>query len=205
VVFGAYSLVTLNDIEAVARTAPQGEFHAFGARILLARIYHLFIPERWQAGAASKQLLAVVPLLVVALVLWIWARRRFARSDESTDSPKLLAFFLGSSLYLGTFAVGNNFDYRLLFLMLTLPQLFAWATDTADRRSRLAATILSVLLLLLWISALSEPLRAADEVVSWAAAGLLVILLAASIPPLADVWRGVATSRPRQASPPSSG
>jgi hypothetical protein len=47
------------------------------------------------------------------------------------------------------------------------------------------------LLALLWIGALSEPLRLGDEVVTWAVVGLFVALLGASVPRLSAVWKAL--------------
>ena len=77
----------------------------------------------------TKQLVAVVPLVVAAPFVWFRGRRRLAEPDQDADSSARLAFYLGSLIFLGTFAVGNNFDYRLVFMLLTLPQLFDWVTD----------------------------------------------------------------------------
>jgi hypothetical protein len=180
--FGVYAIVTIDDIQAVAAVAPQGVDHAFGARILPAAIYHLFTPERWQGGLFTKQLLVIIPLLAVAPLVWFPGRRRLPDPDEGADSPVRLAFYLGSLVFLGTFAIGNSFDYRLVFLLFTLPQLFDWVTASDDPRGSLAAVASVVVLALLWIGALSEPLRLMDEIVTWAAVGLLATLLAASVP-----------------------
>jgi hypothetical protein len=190
--FAIYAAVSLGDIAAVARTAPQGDHHSFGARILLASLYHQFVPERWQGGAITKQLIAVAPLLVGATLLWWWRRHHTPRDESRAETPasaNLLAFFMGSLVYLGTFAVGNNFDYRLVFLLLTLPQLFEWIrAGRLDRRSTLSAAVLVAILVLLWIGALSEPLRLWDELASWGTAVLLVAALSASVPEVKTLW-----------------
>jgi hypothetical protein len=186
-IFLAYALITIGDIQAIARVAPQGDYHSFGARILPAAIYHRFVPDRWQGGDLTKQLVAVVPVLVAAPFVWFRGRRRLAEPDQDADSSTRLAFYLGSLIFLGTFAIGNNFDYRLVFMLLTLPQLFDWVTDEADPRRWLAAITIAILLILLWIGALSEPLKLTDEVVTWATVGLLLALLAASVPRLRTV------------------
>jgi hypothetical protein len=180
--FVAYAWVTLDDIRAVAAIAPQGEQHSFGARILPAAIYHAIIPDRWQGGAITKQLLVIVPLLAAATFLWLRGRRRLPAPDEGADSPSRLAFQAGALIFLGTFAIGNNFDYRLVFLLLTLPELFVWVERSDDPRRRLAAATLTTTVLLLWIGALSGPLMLWDELVTWAAVGFLVTLLAGTIP-----------------------
>jgi hypothetical protein len=187
--FVVYTVITLGDIQAVARVAPQGQHHSFGARILPVAIYHLVGPERWQGGLLSKQLLVIVPVVAVGTIVWLLGRRRLPLPDERADSATRLAFFLGSLIFLGTFAVGNNFDYRLIFTLLTLPQLFDWATEEhGEPRGGLAAITIVALLALLWIGALSEPLRLGDEVATWAVVGLFVALLGASVPRLRTVW-----------------
>jgi hypothetical protein len=193
--FAVYAVVTLGDIQAIARIAPQGDYHSFGARILPAAIYHRFVPDRWQGGVLTKQLVAIVPLVVAAPFVWLRGRRRLAEPDPSADSATRLALYLGSLIFLGTFAVGNNFDYRLIFLLLTLPQLFDWVTDeTGDPRRWMASITIAVILTLLWIGALSEPLELFDELVTWATVGLLVALLAASVPRIGTMWRVIRSS-----------
>jgi hypothetical protein len=182
--FALYALVTIGDIQALAAIAPQGEHHAFGARILPAALYHRFVPDRWQGGAITKQLLVIVPLLAAAPLVWFPGRRRLPDPDEGADTPSRLAFYAGSMIFLGTFAIGNNFDYRLVFLLLTLPQLFDWVTEQpSDPRGWLASVATVIVLTLLWIGALSDPLRLMDELVTWPAVALLAALLAASVPP----------------------
>jgi hypothetical protein len=188
-VFAVYAIATIQDIQAIARVAPQGDHHSFGARILPAAIYHRFVPDRWEGGALTKQLVAIIPLVVASLFVWLRGRRRLAEPDQNADSSARLAFYLGSLIFLGTFAVGNNFDYRLVFMLLTLPQLFDWVTDSADPRGWLAGVTIVVVLTLLWIGALSEPLRLTDELVTWATVGLLVALLGASVPRVRTMWR----------------
>jgi hypothetical protein len=192
VAFGIYALVTLGDIAANARLAPQGDYRAYGARILLAAIYHRFVPERWQGGAATKQLLATIPILVAAPFVWVAGRRRLPDVDPDVASWRRLAFWIGGLVFVGTFAVGNNFDYRLVFLLLMLPQLLVWSiADEGEPRRWLGAVTLLTVLVLLWIGALSELLARTDEIVTWAAVLMVSVLLAASIPPLGTIWAAI--------------
>jgi hypothetical protein len=190
--FAAYAVMTLNDIQAVARVAPQGQHYAFGARILPVAIYHLVIPDRWEGGIVSKQVLVILPALAIGGVIWFLGRRRLPLEDDTAGTASRLAFFLGALIFLGTFAVGNNFDYRLVFTLLTLPQLFEWATtERGSPRGQLAAVTIVALLVLLWIGAVSEPLRLGDEVVTWMVVGLMIALLGAAVPRLHALWNAV--------------
>jgi Glycosyltransferase family 87 len=193
--FAAYALVFRADIEAIARATPQGQYNAYGARILPAAIYHRFVPQAWSAGSIVKQALAIVPLLIGAPIAWVIGRRRLPRPDVREGDWPRLAFTMGSLLFLGTFAIGNNFDYRLVVLLLTLPQLFRWIGDPShDPRGPLAAAATLSILLLLWIGPLSKPLALTDELATWATAGILLTLLSASIGSLHPRLRPSTTS-----------
>jgi hypothetical protein len=183
--FVVYVLATRRDILAVLGSAPQGEYNSYGARILMARLYHLFVPAPWGGQSVIAQVLALVPLIALAASLWVWTRRRHPPSVRMTRplTGNLLSFYFGTLLFLGTFAAGNNFDYRLVFILLVLPQLFEWMkVPRMGSPMKLANITLAMILLLLWIGALSEPLRTADEILSWGVAGLFLSLLARTIP-----------------------
>jgi hypothetical protein len=91
---------------------------------------------------------------------------------------------MGAFVYLGTFTIANNFDYRLVFLLLTLPQLTEWVRMPRHRLSTLAAAALVGILLLLWVGSLSEWLDLWDEIVSWGVAALLIAVVAATTDPV---------------------
>lgn len=55
-----------------------------------------------------------------------------SRGSSSRDSWRQWsfrsdAFLAGSAIYLGSYALLHNYDYRLVCLVLTLPQLMEWA------------------------------------------------------------------------------
>ena len=143
--FGVYCIYSLRDIAHVAEIATQGEHFSYGARILPAHLYHQVGADRWAGPAALKQLIAAVPLGD--------PRGGDRRSDppsprpprtmrRRSPRPRSLALHVGALIYLGTFATANNFDYRLVFLLLTLPQLVEWASMPAHRLSSLASATL---------------------------------------------------------------
>jgi hypothetical protein len=190
--FLAYVAVTLDDVRTVATTATQGQFYSYGARILVGQLYHLAAGQDWQGASMAAQAIAAIPLLLLVVVLWVWCRRRLGPgAGEVPQAPtaELLAFYLGALLYVGTFAVFRNYDYRLVYLLLTLPQLLQWVGQgrAGDLRSGLAGLALVAVVLGLWVGTLSQQLRLGDELVSWAVAGLLVALSAASVPRLATL------------------
>ena len=198
--FVAYVAATLHDVATVARTATQGQYYSYGARILLGVVYRQFAAGPWEGGSTVAQLVTVILVTALTAGLWIWTRRYLAPAPgaEPRPSATLLSFYLGALIYLGTFLAFKNFDYRLVYLLLTLPQLCAWVRDgrPGDRRTTVAGLGLACVLTALWVGALSEPLRLADELISWIVAGLLGALCAASVPSLAELRQSWRSARP---------
>jgi hypothetical protein len=113
------------------------------------------------------------------------------------ETADLLAFRTGSLVYVGTFVIGNSFDYRLVFLLLTLPLLLRWPAPprAAGNRLNLPLVTVAIVMLALWIGTLSQQLRLADELVSWTLAGLLLLLLVRSAPQIGAVFQSGRASR----------
>ena len=188
-IFGIYCVFSVKDILHVAQIATQGDAFSYGARILPAHLYHQVGADRWAGPAAVKQLIAAIPLACLAALVVLRVRRRFVlRANEKLPATAaLLGLHVGTLIYLGTFATANNFDYRLVFLLLTLPQLVEWAAAPTHRLSSLGATTLLSIVILLWIGSLSEQLHLWDELASWTVAGQLTALLAVTLPSLSSV------------------
>jgi Glycosyltransferase family 87 len=180
-VFAAYVVVNRADIEAIVRATPHGQYNSYGARILPAAIDHWFVLQARDTASIAKLALAIVPVLIGAMA-WVIGRRRLPRPDVREGDWSRLAFTMGSLLFLGTFAVNVNFDYRLVLLLLTLPQLFRWIGDPShDPRGSLASAAIVSIVILLWIGPHAKPLAFSDELVTWATAAILLTLLSASI------------------------
>jgi len=54
------------------------------------------------------------------------------------------AFRMGAGIYLGTFFLGNNWSYRLMFLIFTIPQLVTWRDD-GQRRLVAVLTLIGII------------------------------------------------------------
>jgi hypothetical protein len=194
-----YLLVALEDVVTVARTAPQGQHWSYGARILLAQAYQALVSEAG-TGPLAAQAGAVLAVVVMGAGVWWWARRnlRPLPVDDRRATADRLGFLFGSAIYVGTFAVGNNFDYRLVFLLLTLPQLWTWERSAEEPGTVRAVAMLALAMVVvaMWVGAWSQPLRLLDELVSWALALQLAALAIAALPSPADLRRLVAGDVP---------
>jgi hypothetical protein len=145
-------------------------------------------------------LIASIGVLAAAVISGLRWRARLRLA--STPAPAALAAFrCGAGVHIGTFCLGSNFDYRLVFLLLTLPQLGHW-TERGTRRSRgWVWSLLTAALLLLWSMTWRSwlvpwcgegPGLIVDELCSWwlvlGLAVALVLALPDSLVPRS--WRG---------------
>jgi hypothetical protein len=95
----------------------------------------------------------VVLLFAAAAALLCFRQRRITCIVPDTVAGT--AFLFGSGIYCGTFLLGTNFIYRLMFLLLCLPQLQEWASQKIEDKGRVATvgtTLLVTVLAALWLN-----------------------------------------------------
>jgi len=123
--FGLYLLVTLGDVRTIHSYVVEVDWYSYGIHIVGSRIANTapWLPTR------AWDLLIVVAVVAAALA----SRKRLARALSISDlaardgERNVDLFVAGAGVYLGTFALARNFDYRLVFLVLTIPQLLEWS------------------------------------------------------------------------------
>jgi hypothetical protein len=207
--FGIYVLATLGDIRTIERVLPQDIYYSYGADVgVRATVDWLAARSPSLAFAArdANERIALVALIAGALVVAGLVARSW-RPPAAAREGELDLFLAGTAVFAGTFVLEHNFDYRLVYLLLAVPQLLAWA-----RTSTLARVVLGSLVLTLWLNeSLSNwywrfryPLPY-DELVNWLLFSCLVgMALAAAAPSLAaavrqprrwPTWRPVALHR----------
>ncbi len=191
-----YLALTWRDVWLVLRGIDRGTFVSYGASVgwMAAR----------EAGAARGVVIAIAAVSAlllggVALLAWrAWRRgvAAVAPAQALAQAAHLDGFRLGAAIYAGTFLLGNNWDYRLMFTLFCVPQLAEWAQGPAGAAAsaprRLARLTLAALLVSLWMQFLFRfarflpgggyALLALDELANWALLGGLVYLLAGTLP-----------------------
>jgi hypothetical protein len=146
-------------------------------------------------------LLGAVAVLVLALLASCGLRAR-AQLGAASSPHALAAFRIGAGVYVGSFCLGSNFDYRLASLLLTVPQLTTWAAATRGPvRAALVMLLVTLASLMwgmtwrLWLNRRLGDEAAGlllDEALSW---GLVLGLLAGLVISMPDSllpagWRG---------------
>jgi hypothetical protein len=203
VALGVYGAVTLGDIRTLRHVIPRVVVNSYGAGVVVEalRLAHV----SWVQSAAEVRYVRLVVLALGLLLAFALLRvRRSATAAEAGGELRLDAFWAGAAVYLGTYVFGSNFDYRLAFLLLCVPQLCAWVRR-GGAPAPLPAAALGALLLTLWLSSSQPPLPFGlqtwyvklafppEEVLNW----LLYAWFAAALARAA--LEAVRTERPRAA------
>jgi hypothetical protein len=161
--FGAYVLATAETIRAIQKAYPSEIKESYGADVGVDGL------QQWAAGKANfdwltgqgDRLTALLVLCAIALIFTLsWRRRHLGRllDAQAGSQFSMDCFVAGAGIYVGTFLTSHNYDYRLIFLLLTLPQLITWARAEAGAMPAPRLT-LGGLLATLWLSEpLSEPI-----------------------------------------------
>lgn len=145
--FGTFGYLALSwqDLPWIAAGTPRATGASYGAKVLWMEIaQHSELLARAVRGASYAGMLLAVVLAVTG-----WHRSLTAGHGGFARSAELDAFRAGGAIYVGTFFLGNNWDYRLVFLLLTLPQLIRWAADKSPMRW-VSRGVLAAVLLSLW-------------------------------------------------------
>jgi hypothetical protein len=121
---------------------------------------------------------------VAAALVMVWRGPRF---PLVADSGAGTAFLFGSGIYCGTFLLGTNFIYRLMFLLLCVPQLQDWLEeqDRDDKHAlALGGGLLTTILAVLWLNGNANGHTTflwAPQVVNWLLFFALATVLAANL------------------------
>jgi len=188
-----YSLLTFQSQSAAWNTTMRGDGLSYGAFVFITRfnpyiqgyLPNLFSYDQWRL---LFEALAVL-LILVAVIPAIRGVRVPAQSERN-----LAAFRLGASIYVGTFLLGNNWDYRLAFLIFIIPQLSQWFYLENKKQRYVAIGTMLAVILSCWHMVFLVDIRfiplanemdrlvVFDEIVNWLLLMGLTYLLVASTP-----------------------
>jgi hypothetical protein len=194
VAFAAYVFAIGEHLRTIRSVLPRELRFSYGASVLAEGSGLGFLE-----GVPGQLAVVAVGLVLAAALAAVFLRRGHADGARRGPDPRaardLDAFWAGAGVYVGSFALTYNFNYRLIFLILTVPQLLRWSRERAPLVPY-APVALSLLLLALWLgTSLSfyplglgdrwERLAASfpyDELVNLALFAYLVAALVASLP-----------------------
>ena len=187
----AYLFITRHDVATVISNSIQGIYLSYGRKVLFERLRDYGIG--WNPNVYS--VLAVLFVFAVAMVIAL----RF-RLPQGTPGA-MEKMLVGCGIYCGSFVLLSNFNYRLIFLLLVVPQLVAWRTTAGNAKRFALAALLTVALALLLSGQLRSWLFLLKEGANWLIfAGATCLLLLTAV----DWLRG-RNLQPASNSPSAAG
>jgi hypothetical protein len=190
-VLGIYLYATFKSVKASWGLTMRGGEISYGANVLFLR-YAQYFSDLFGVSSISP-LLKYGPIILAFILVMnagiIGMTRREPLTSSSTRN--LAAFRMGASIYVGTFLLGNNWDYRLAFLILVLPQLLQWTRYAGKAYSILAKAMLALVLISCWhfifwfaptLINFKEIIFVVDEFANWMLVAGFSFLLFASAP-----------------------
>jgi len=120
-------------------------------------------------------------VLLAVMGLSFWVRPVLEIKPEGERAA--YAFQLGAALYLGTFALGSNHDYRTVVLIFCLPLLFALFRETGKIRRWASAALMLIILYSCWryMTGLTQvEFVYLKQIVAWAILALLSGILSST-------------------------
>jgi hypothetical protein len=154
----AYLAVIFPYIILIRQNVPTTFILSYGYKAIFLGFDHMRAEARLApielAGTWLPLATAVIALLAAAAAALMSFRdgRILAPVGEAVSGT---AFLFGSGIYCGTFLLGTNFIYRLMFLLLCVPQLQDWRSQKSGSEQRSAAVergLFVAVLSVLWLN-----------------------------------------------------
>lgn len=190
-----YIYVTWDSISASWDLTMRGKDISYGANVFFYRYAEALSQffSQWFLDSQVARILKIGPILLASIPVFITGivGMRDRESLAISSKRNLAAFRMGASIYIGTFLLGNNWDYRLAFLVLVLPQLLEWTRSSIKKHRTIAlASLFGVLVscwhFVLWYSAslgnMKEIIFVFDEFFNWMLVAGFSYLFGASTP-----------------------
>lgn len=151
-----YLIATFQFIILIRRNVPTTFILSYGYKAIFLGMDHM----RDEAGldpwwSAHTWLPLLTALFVMSCGVAVAARNIpnqhvFCVIDSSSAGT---AFLFGAGIYCGTYLLGTNFIYRLMFLLLCVPHVLDWLLRNSDTTSwRRAACLLATIIGVLWVN-----------------------------------------------------
>jgi len=195
----AYLLATWADLRLMREASLRSTSLSYGLDVLWRKVAELDATAGGVVRAASYAAVVVIGASVAL------AAMRPGRPPVPQGGLALDAFRAGAAVYVGSFLFDVNWDYRLVFLVLCMPQLVAWSRSRAAAAARptLAAAYLALWSLVIGGAFGKVPGGGAawlvlEEVATWVVfAGLLFLLLRSAPEWLKEDARGGRPPKPK--------
>lgn len=176
--FTLYFLITFNDIKLIINGTPSSSILSYGIKTI--------------PNAFDMHLGPYFYIFIVCTSIWYCVQKSEFSSQLELNNEYIDSFRIGSIIYLMTFLVGINWDYRLIFLLFTIPQLAIWLRcDSFLVKSSSLISMISLLLTMWFLNIkmifnkelfVFDEIWLVDEISNWILFLSLLFLFIASLP-----------------------
>jgi hypothetical protein len=144
VTLGLFSLwlyCNWQELHYIKINTPDSQWWSFGYESVFMAIVNSTMDPIIEYGQSYPPSIPLYIILLEKLVLLITTIAVIGASfrikwqwefDFAVPSEDQTRFLIGSSIYVLTFLLGTNYAYRLVFLLLCVPQLVEWANDRGE-------------------------------------------------------------------------
>jgi hypothetical protein len=184
--FVAYVLLYYPEIMKSSKITPRPyDLFSFGSNVVAYYYYEgmLGFPEK-------LQIIKLISWGFTALFLGFFSILAFRMKSgiKIPEENKILdSFRIGLWMFIGNFLLGNTYDYRLIFLIFSLPQLLIWTKTQGLLRTLSIAFLIIFLLMIHFPSVVRhsmpfEWLIIAKALLYWGLAAITTILIVLTTP-----------------------
>jgi len=172
-ILSLYLAVMLPEMRLISLATPRAIDLSYGINVAWMHMESI----NHSLGFLLRIICFALVLVVACLSVVAYKRSSILKiADQWEGSLSLDSFRVGSSIYIGTFLLGNNWDYRLAFLILVIPQLSLWMLSPSRQLRCYSIAATFTLLASMWYLVISK-------IWSILAAGLISLLPVAKMIP----------------------
>lgn len=176
--FICYFLFTLQDIKLINDGTPKSSILTYGMKT---------IPNAFNLNLSTYFYASILFSVFIYCFLKIKSQLNLELNTKYID-----AFRIGSVIYIMTFLIGVNWDYRLIFLLFSVPQLTIWLKSESFFIRSSSFISISTMILTMWFLNIKlifnlkifsfDEVWLVDELSNWILFFNLLLLLTISLP-----------------------
>jgi hypothetical protein len=190
-----YAFISYSDLLLIFKNTPKDPYMSYGMNVL------------WQAAIPISDLISNIIRVISAFLVFSsffvfrYGLKTKINKNDGQITLTEAGFLTGVSIYLGTFLIGSNFDYRLIFLLFTLPMLIELANHHTSKISLISKISLVLILISQWHVFISDkmflllgrsfPALIVDEIANWLLFFSFSYLLGVLFPENARILRAI--------------
>jgi len=142
--FALYGVTHVPELRLVSQKSLRDYHASYGSNVLATGFRNHFFEETWSPDSLRRfdRVAPAVGLGFYLALLFVASRRGWRKhaafAAVECDDRTLAWFWSGALIYCGSFALGNSFVYRLIFLLPCLPFIRAAENTPSTRRWAIA-------------------------------------------------------------------